>query len=295
MLSALGVFWVRVRTWAGPHFTATATQTATDFRWWTATLLVLFVYSTGPEIYRRAMQPPVVSVQCWDGKAPPCAAPAPKVIHDNPSAEDIAKAIAPIQKKLDEANKKIAVLTSKNNEPAPAPKPLSPDEVDLRKDLRTFARSNIDEIRDGIFRLNQIVLTTYQQQGGSRPLGPLFQQLMGYSIQTDIYKLDLIVAKPDNESTPDDIASQIRHTLNSYAGWQNNVIGFEQLSGNTANPDIIQALENILKADERAYGKYRDLKGASLLAEKLLKGVDENVFASRNNFFSNFMAASGKK
>jgi hypothetical protein len=33
MLATLGVFWVKLREWAGPKFTTTATNVATDFRW----------------------------------------------------------------------------------------------------------------------------------------------------------------------------------------------------------------------------------------------------------------------
>jgi len=43
MLSAIGVFWTRIRTLAGPRFSATASHVATDFRWWV--VAVIFILS----------------------------------------------------------------------------------------------------------------------------------------------------------------------------------------------------------------------------------------------------------
>jgi hypothetical protein len=61
--------WVRTRTWIPEIVSASLSKAALDARYWIVALLILFVYFTGPEMYRRATE----------------------VIHDAQQASDIAK------------------------------------------------------------------------------------------------------------------------------------------------------------------------------------------------------------
>lgn len=86
--------WIRTRTWLPPSVAESLSKAPLDARLWIAALLLLFLYVTAPEIYQRATAP----------SAPPT------VIHDPPTADDIAKAAAPIQAQLEAAQKTIADL-----------------------------------------------------------------------------------------------------------------------------------------------------------------------------------------
>jgi len=79
-----GPMWPLIRMRAGipESVSRSLLSGATDARIWLAVLLILFIYATGPEIYRRAVNP--------------------TAIHDPQSVEDIAKATAPLQAKLDD-------------------------------------------------------------------------------------------------------------------------------------------------------------------------------------------------
>jgi hypothetical protein len=56
-LAIFDYFWVGIRTWLGPRFTVTAGKAATDFRWWIIVLIIGFIYTAAPEVYRRATAP----------------------------------------------------------------------------------------------------------------------------------------------------------------------------------------------------------------------------------------------
>jgi hypothetical protein len=80
MLATLGVFWVKLREWAGPRFTASATNVATDFRWWVGAVTVILAFLTFS---------PFVERQQW-----PFSAWFPLVIHTpGPTADQIADAV----------------------------------------------------------------------------------------------------------------------------------------------------------------------------------------------------------
>jgi hypothetical protein len=99
VLTALGVFWTKIRTWAGPRFSATAAHVATDFRWWVVAIIsILSLITFSPFVEQRR----------W----PFSAWTAPSVIHDPPSAEDIAKATAPIRTELEASQHQVALLQS---------------------------------------------------------------------------------------------------------------------------------------------------------------------------------------
>jgi hypothetical protein len=54
LLAAVGVWWVRIRTWAGPKFSATAIAVATDFRSWVVAVLLIFAFlAISPFVERR--------------------------------------------------------------------------------------------------------------------------------------------------------------------------------------------------------------------------------------------------
>ncbi|MGA8499461.1 MAG: hypothetical protein WB764_28540 [Xanthobacteraceae bacterium] len=86
--------WLRTRPWAPQATVTVLSRVAVNPYVWFAALLALFFYGTGPELYRRATEP----------------ATPPTVIHA--TAEDIANATAPIQSKLDAAQKTIANLNT---------------------------------------------------------------------------------------------------------------------------------------------------------------------------------------
>lgn len=88
-VTLLDYFYVPIRTALGPRFASTAAKVGTDFRWWVVAALVLLSW---------AAVSPVIEKQGW----PSLAQKEPAlVIHDPPSADDIAKATALIQSKLD--------------------------------------------------------------------------------------------------------------------------------------------------------------------------------------------------
>ena len=49
--------WIRTRAWLPANVSASLSRAALDARIWIAALLLLFIYGTGPEIYRRATEP----------------------------------------------------------------------------------------------------------------------------------------------------------------------------------------------------------------------------------------------
>jgi hypothetical protein len=63
---AIGIFfagggfmfpWMRTRTWIPEIVSASLSKAALDARYWIAALLTIFIYTIGPEIYRRAVEP----------------------------------------------------------------------------------------------------------------------------------------------------------------------------------------------------------------------------------------------
>lgn len=117
--------WIRTRTWLPAGVAASLSKAPLDARLWIAALLFLFLYGTAPEIYQRATAPAAppagFTQQQVDEKIAVVTAPiqskldaarqtitdlknAPPrssiIIHDPPTAADIAKATAPIQAQL---------------------------------------------------------------------------------------------------------------------------------------------------------------------------------------------------
>jgi hypothetical protein len=54
--------WIRTRTWVPEAVSASLSRASLDARVWIAALLLLFVYGTAPEIYRRATAPNIPPV-----------------------------------------------------------------------------------------------------------------------------------------------------------------------------------------------------------------------------------------
>jgi hypothetical protein len=55
--------WIRTRRWIPENVSASLSRAALDARIWIVTLLLIFIYGTGPEIYRRAVQPTTPQVR----------------------------------------------------------------------------------------------------------------------------------------------------------------------------------------------------------------------------------------
>jgi hypothetical protein len=52
LLALFDWYWVKIKTWFGPRFAATANNVATDFRWWALALVIIFGSVAGADIYR---------------------------------------------------------------------------------------------------------------------------------------------------------------------------------------------------------------------------------------------------
>jgi hypothetical protein len=48
VVTYISIKWERISAWLGPRFTQSATEVATNFRWWLAALFVLFIYLGAP-------------------------------------------------------------------------------------------------------------------------------------------------------------------------------------------------------------------------------------------------------
>jgi len=96
--------WIRTRTWIPERFSASLSRGALDARIWIVSLLILFLYGTGPEIYERAVESRVsVSPIVIHDPATPeqvmeaakhLPSPPPIVVHDPATPEQIAQAAA---------------------------------------------------------------------------------------------------------------------------------------------------------------------------------------------------------
>jgi hypothetical protein len=86
----------------------------------------------------------------------------------------------------------LPTLIAEQSVPSAPPLETSSDDRVSREEIRKFVASNIDEVRDGIFRLDQALTTTNSQINGEQaePLNHLFQQLIGFTIQRAIENLD---------------------------------------------------------------------------------------------------------
>lgn len=52
ILAVFDWFWVRIKSLLGPRFALTANNVATDFRWWTSALMLLFASLAASDIYQ---------------------------------------------------------------------------------------------------------------------------------------------------------------------------------------------------------------------------------------------------
>lgn len=66
----LGVFWVRLRVFVGPRFTATATSVATDFRWWVGAVISIFAFLTFSPFVEQHRWPFTAVIHEAGGAAP---------------------------------------------------------------------------------------------------------------------------------------------------------------------------------------------------------------------------------
>ncbi len=107
--------WIRTRTWLPAGVAASFSKAPLDARLWIAALLLLFLYGTAPEIYQRATAP----------------AASPSVIHA--TAEDIAKATAPIQAQLDAASHELQAEVQRAREAAKELETVRSQIADLRQ------------------------------------------------------------------------------------------------------------------------------------------------------------------
>jgi hypothetical protein len=76
--------WIRTRTWLPAGAIASLSKAPLDARLWIAALLLLFIYATGPELYKRAVSP----------------AALPVATHEPPTSEDTIKTKTQIQDQL---------------------------------------------------------------------------------------------------------------------------------------------------------------------------------------------------
>jgi hypothetical protein len=158
----------------------------------------------------------------------------------------------------------------------------SPEDRALREEIRKFVASNVDEIRDSIFQLNQALTTTNSQLNGDRaqPLNHLFEQLMGPTIQRAINDLDRAA---NGNADSNELVSLLIGFIGQYGTWQPNVLAFYRLAGAPSNVYIEEMLAGLRKADERAFGKLRDLK--AILPADRRNNLDDGNLTSRNGFF----------
>jgi hypothetical protein len=160
---------------------------------------------------------------------------------------------------------------------------LSPGEHQFRTELRRFIRSNFDEIRDGVYTVNQFITSKYDEARGSQtnPLSRMFLQLFACAIRPHIDEVDRAYDLQDDEFDTSAVQDLIKKAMQSYVQWQEIVLQFQQVSGISLAD---RSLGILLGADERAFGKLRDLK-AFPHATKLNDLDVRSVFASRNGVF----------
>jgi hypothetical protein len=84
IISIIDYFYVPLRTALGPRFAGTAGKVGTDFRWWIGAVFIVLLWSVISPIAEKYGWPSQVSINA------------------QPKGEDIAKATALIQSKLDE-------------------------------------------------------------------------------------------------------------------------------------------------------------------------------------------------
>jgi hypothetical protein len=170
--------------------------------------------------------------------------------------------------------------------------PLPPGEQQFRTELRRFIKSNFDEIRDGIYAVNQFVTSQYEGSRGNQtyPLSRMFFQLFATAIRPHIDAVDRAYDLQDDEFDTSVVEDLIKKAMQSYVLWQEIVLQFQQISGISLAD---KSLGILLVADERAFGKLRDLKAFPHSAK--LNDLDERfVFASRNGVFSQWDNATTK-
>jgi hypothetical protein len=171
--------------------------------------------------------------------------------------------------------------------------PAWAQDAQIRQKLFSFIRSNADEIRDSVFRVNQNVFVAYDtvQGQGPRPLHDIFQQLTSLTFQQSARLLDASIDK--STVTPRDAHEAIGYLQSfivEYARWQRNIIALYQISRLPPNTDITDSMIQLQKADERAFGSLRDL----MAIDSSIPRVDENLLASRSGFFAQWSESQGQ-
>jgi hypothetical protein len=167
--------------------------------------------------------------------------------------------------------------------PVRSPAPPSSDALQFYRQLAKFVRSNVDEIRDGIYRVDQALFTNYDtmQGNGPQPLHSLFAQLVSVTVQRSIETLDASTQLASEQINGPEVVGYLQMFMAEYARWQDNVLAFQRGAGLADTPYLEEAIAQLQKADERAFGNLRDLKALDPKGPKL----DENLLASRNGFF----------
>jgi hypothetical protein len=148
-ISVADYFYVPIRTALGPRFTSTASKVGTDFRWWIGAVLVVLLW---------AAVAPTVEKHGWPSLTPKAEQ---IVIHDPPTAEDIAKASASIRAERDAALSNLASVAKERDDlsrEANTPRqPSQPAQQPQNIFAATYVLSQTDirKIRDEVFRIRE--------------------------------------------------------------------------------------------------------------------------------------------
>jgi hypothetical protein len=110
VLAGFDWYWIKIKTWFGSRFAATANNVATDFRWWALALVVVFAYVAGSDIYRAAtgtkdvpQTPAVTSAPAPPATSKPVTSqPTSHVkVYSQAEKEDLRNAMREIAKTVD--------------------------------------------------------------------------------------------------------------------------------------------------------------------------------------------------
>jgi hypothetical protein len=181
------------------------------------------------------------------------------------------------------ANKSIAQRgTVANSEYVP---PAWAQDTQIRQKLISFIRSNADEIRDSVYRVNQNMFVAYDTMQGNRPrpLHDLFQQLFSVTFQQSVRMLDASIDKP--AVSPHDAHEAIGYLqtfMYQYGNWQNNILAFQLATRLPTTAAVTDSMIQLQRADERAFGSLRDL----MAVDPSMPRVNEELLAYRNGFFA---------